>query len=94
MRTLNDLVPGESARVIAIDAQENIRQRFMDLGLLEGARVEMILSAPLGDPILVQVMDTSLSLRRNEAASILIGDENCGHHGRHRHRACWKSEQR
>ncbi len=94
MRTLNDLDPGESARVIAIDAQENIRQRFMDLGLMEGARVEMVLSAPLGDPILVQVMDTSLALRRNEASAILIGDDDGGHHERHRHRAGWKSEQR
>ncbi len=94
MRTLNDLVPGESARVVAIDAEEDIRQRFMDLGLMEGARVEMVLSAPLGDPILVQVMNASLALRRSEAALVLIGDDEGEHRGRHRHRAGRKSEQR
>lgn len=94
MRTLNDLVPGESAQVVAIDAEEDIRQRFMDLGLMEGARVEMVLSAPLGDPILVQVMNASLALRRSEAALVLIGDDEGEHRGRHRHRAGRKSEQR
>ncbi len=94
MRTLNDLGPGDTARIVAIEAHEDIRQRFMDLGLMEGASVEMVRSAPLGDPILIRVMDIALALRRNEAAAVLIGDDDGEHHGRHRHRAGRKPEQR
>ncbi len=91
MQTLNDLTPGDSAVITGISATGQVRQRFMDLGLFESARVEMLCSAPLGDPILVRVMGTMLALRRSEASTIVIDEIKTGecHTGgkRHRHRA-------
>jgi ferrous iron transport protein A len=94
MHTLNDLLPGDSARIVSFRGPEHFRQRFMDLGLIEGARVEMIRSAPLGDPIQVKVMGAVLALRRREADMIHVGEETRGGTGRHRHRFGRQPEQR
>jgi ferrous iron transport protein A len=44
--------------------------RLMEMGLIDGARAEVIGRAPLGDPIHVRVNDFSLSLRSEDAALI------------------------
>ena len=44
----------------------------MELGLLPGVEIRFIKSAPLGDPIAVDVDGRQLSLRRADAAQILV----------------------
>ena len=95
--TINDLLPGGWGIVKKINADDNIRQRLMDMGVIEGARVEMIRTAPLGDPIQIKVLNTLLALRKNEARSIIIDHHGEKPHGRkraHRHRFGRKSKQR
>lgn len=41
--------------------------RLMELGLIEGARVEVVGRAPLGDPLRVRLGDYELSLRCSDA---------------------------
>lgn len=61
--------------------QEGIIQKFhsdelllklMEMGCLPGERIVLDQIAPLGDPISVTVAGYSLSLRLNEAESILV----------------------
>ena len=68
----------------------------MDLGIIEGAKVEMVRPAPLGDPIQIKVLDTLLALRKNEARMLLIESNGEFSHGRkaHRHRFGRKSKLR
>jgi len=97
MKTLNDLEPGNGGLVLHLTGPEDIRQRLMDLGVIEGARIETLCCAPLGDPILVRVLGTVIALRRNEAAIIEVeptDGESCGGGKRHRHRFGWKSKHR
>jgi len=44
--------------------------RLMEMGLIEGARVEVLGRAPLGDPLHVRLGDYELSLRSDEAALV------------------------
>jgi ferrous iron transport protein A len=44
----------------------------MELGLFEGEEIEVIAWAPLGDPIEIRLGDSRLSLRRLEAARVLV----------------------
>lgn len=44
--------------------------RLMELGFIQGAEIEVVRRAPLGDPMQVQVGDYQLSLRHDEAALI------------------------
>lgn len=50
-------------------------RRLLALGLRPGARVEVVLAAPLGDPLEVRVGEALLLLRRKEAASVLVERE-------------------
>ena len=47
-------------------------QRLLEMGLLEGEEVEVIGFAPLGDPLEIRLRDYRLSLRRSEAARVLV----------------------
>ena len=71
-RTLDQLVPGESGTLARIDGDPAIARRLMELGLVPGTVVELIRSAPLGDPLELTVRGVHLSLRRSEAKSIHV----------------------
>jgi Fe2+ transport system protein FeoA len=71
--TLNLLVPGEHGTIENIAASTpSLRRRLLEMGLTRGTVVELIRVAPMGDPIEISVRGYRLSLRREEASSILI----------------------
>jgi len=72
MLTLDRLSPQQSARVETISGEPALVQRLMDLGLFEGETVTLVAFAPLGDPLEIQVGYTRLSLRKSEAAAIVV----------------------
>lgn len=55
------------SRITNLRGTSPITFRLMELGLIEGAEVEMLGAAPLGDPIQIRLGDSTLSLRRSEA---------------------------
>ncbi len=71
-RTLFQLSPGESARVLRVDAAGPVRQRLLDMGLLPGALVEFERTAPSGDPIWIRLLGSHLALRQKEAEAIVV----------------------
>jgi ferrous iron transport protein A len=48
----------------------------MLMGMVPGAEVSVVKSAPLGDPIQVRVRDYDLALRRTEAQTITVAFDN------------------
>ncbi len=70
--TLKDLKPGESGIVVSIGEKGPIRRRLMDMGVTPGAIIEVVKVAPLGDPIEVNIRGYELSLRKDEAKSIVL----------------------
>jgi ferrous iron transport protein A len=72
MPSLDQLRPGQRGRIDAISGHDALGQRLQEMGLLEGEEVEVIGFAPLGDPMHIRLRDYRLSLRRNEAARILV----------------------
>lgn len=70
MRTLDELRPGESGVVMALRGDGAIHQRLQEMGVIEGAQVELVRLAPLGDPIEILVQGYHLSLRKSEAALV------------------------
>ena len=68
-----DMIPKNViARVVAVEATESHNLRLMEMGLVPGAAVRMVKSAPLGDPIQVCVRNYDLALRRAEAKSVVV----------------------
>lgn len=70
--TLANLAPGQRGTVSGFARDDAFTQRLMQLGVIEGADIEVLRCAPTGDPIEVRVMGYALSLRRVEAALIHV----------------------
>lgn len=71
-RPLDTLSPGEGGRIARIEAEPAITRRLMELGLVPGTEIVMVRTAPLGDPLEVDVRGLRLSLRRSEAGRIHV----------------------
>ena len=72
MKTLRDVKCGESATVLKLQGEGPIRRRIMDMGITKGTKVAVKRVAPLGDPIELTVRGYQLSIRKSEAANILV----------------------
>lgn len=72
MTSLDQLHPGQRARITAVDGHAPVVQRLVEMGVLEGEELEVIALAPLGDPLEIRLGDSRLSLRRSEAARIHV----------------------
>ena len=72
MPSLDQLGPGQRGRVVAIQGEDALVQRLLEMGLLEGQELEVLSLAPLGDPLEIRLGDYRLSLRRREAARVQI----------------------
>lgn len=72
MTSLDQLRVGQRARITALEGNDPLVQRLMEMGLFEGEEVELIGVAPLGDPVEIRLSDYRLSLRRTEAARVQV----------------------
>ncbi len=92
--TVDDLPPHGIGIVRDIRTESPVTRRLMDMGVIEGASVEMVRSAPFGDPLLIRVRNAVFALRRSDARRIVIEYTGERDHVRHRHRFGGKSKQR
>ena len=72
MTTLDQLRVGQRARIHSLQGPDNLVQRLLEMGLLEGEELEVVGFAPLGDPMEIRLPDYRLSLRRREAARVTV----------------------
>lgn len=72
-KTLKNLKPGEGGTILMIKGKGPTRRRLMDMGVVRGSEVLVERIAPLGDPIEIKIKDYSLTLRKEDAESILVG---------------------
>ena len=68
---LAELKTGESAIILSFSDLE-MSLKFLEMGCIPGELVRMERVAPLGDPIAISVSGYLLSMRKAEAATILI----------------------
>lgn len=69
---LSDIQTGQSAIITKVHGTGKFRRRIIEMGFARGQKVEVLMGAPLKDPIKYKVMDYEVSLRRNEAALIEV----------------------
>lgn len=70
-RSIADLRIGEKG-IITGFRDENMSLKLLEMGCLPGTEVKLRLKAPFGDPVCIQVAGYALSLRKDEAATVLI----------------------
>lgn len=72
MNTLKDLKPGQKGKVSLIMGKGAIKRRILDMGVTRGIDIFVEKVAPLGDPIEIKVRGYNLTLRKDDAANIVI----------------------
>ena len=70
--TLKELQKGQCGLIKTVGGEGALRQHFLDMGIIPGARVEVVKFAPMGDPMEVKVHGYELTLRLAEAERIEI----------------------
>jgi ferrous iron transport protein A len=72
--TLAEAKLGELLTIEGIGGRGAFRRRLLEMGLLPGTPVTVKSIAPLGDPIELLVRGASLSIRKEEAATVNVSD--------------------
>ena len=72
MIKLSELEIGKHATITTVGGSGSLRQHFLDMGVIPGARVQMVKHAPLGDPVEVRIHGYELTLRLADCAEIGI----------------------
>ena len=72
---LSELKTGEKGVIVKVLGHGGFRKRIVEMGFIKGKTVEVLLNAPLKDPIKYKVMGYEISLRRQEAEMIEIVGE-------------------
>jgi ferrous iron transport protein A len=71
MITLNNLELGQTA-VIDSFTNDFLALKLIEMGCLPGEKIKLAYIAPLGDPIAIEVSGSLLSLRKQEASTIIV----------------------
>lgn len=73
-RNLREIAAGGRATVTGFTLPEGNTRRLLEMGFTPGTELEVIRFAPLGDPIEVRVRGYHLSMRRVDAAGLLVAE--------------------
>ena len=74
MLTIDKLEIGREAVIEKVGGEGVTRTHFLDMGLIPGAVLKVVARAPMGDPIQLQISGYALTLRKADAADIVVRD--------------------
>ena len=69
---LSELKTGEKGVIIRVSGHGGFRKRIIEMGFIKGKEVDVLLNAPLKDPVKYKVMGYEVSLRHSEADLIEV----------------------
>ena len=72
--TLADAKVGMKVRIQSVE-ESPMKVRLMSMGLIPNTKVEILQSAPLGDPIAVRLRAYNLAIRKHDAEKIIVTEE-------------------
>ena len=70
--TLNDIRINESVIISAVAGGGALRQHFLDMGVIPGAKITLVRIAPMGDPLEFRLHGYELTLRKDDAKNISV----------------------
>lgn len=72
MKSLEQVPHRTPVVVDRVGGSRSYRRRLMEMGLLPGTELSIVNVAPFGDPLEIEVRGCRLSIRRHEAALVLV----------------------
>jgi Fe2+ transport system protein FeoA len=79
---LNCLGMGCTGQVVSVSGERECRRRLLEMGFCNGADVQMMGRAPLGDPVEFKLRGYCLCLREEQAARITVALKDVAMTGR------------
>ncbi|MDD2510906.1 MAG: FeoA family protein [Syntrophomonas sp.] len=70
--TINDMKPGQSARILKLNRGLRAGRRLFEMGLVPGTRVKLVSRHPFKGPVVLQIANTQIALGRKMANSVEI----------------------
>ena len=67
---LSELKTGEKGVIVKVLGHGGFRKRIVEMGFVKGKTVEVLLNAPLRDPVKYKIMGYEISLRHQEAGKL------------------------
>lgn len=64
---LSELKTGQKGVIVKVNGHGGFRKRIMEMGFIKGKEIEVLLNAPLKDPVKYRIMGYEVSLRHSEA---------------------------
>lgn len=69
---LNDIKPGQTAKIKELLSTGSIRRRLLDIGLIENTEVKCLGRSPGGDPSAYLIRGAVIAIRSEDCDKILI----------------------
>ncbi len=76
---ISELKPGETGTVVGYEqGSRAYRQKLLRMGLVKGCEFTLLRTAPLGDPVELELNSHKLTIRKSEAEALIIerGNKN------------------
>lgn len=70
--TLREILPGQTGRIVGFNLPVERMHRLLEMGFTVGTLLRVVRYAPLGDPMELEVRGYHISLRRTDAAGVLV----------------------
>ena len=67
-----DLKLGEKAKITKVNGNDKLVKRLLALGCIEGTEIEFKRTAPLGDPVIINLRGFDIAIRKNDAKNIFL----------------------
>ncbi len=71
---LADLKIGEERIISKVGGEGSLRHRLLEMGIIPGTKILISKKAPLGDPIQIHIRGYELSIRKEDAMHIEVGE--------------------
>ncbi len=72
MKTLKHAKPGETVRVVRVNGIKAVKRHIMDMGITRGTEIQVLRTAPLGDPLEINLRSFAMSIRKDDADMIEV----------------------
>ncbi|PKP16889.1 MAG: ferrous iron transport protein A [Bacteroidetes bacterium HGW-Bacteroidetes-23] len=72
MQTTANLLQKEQKAIIISFNLETIPLKLIEMGCMEGHLIELVQTAPLGDPLYLNINGTHLAIRKEMASDIVV----------------------
>lgn len=81
-KLLSEFRNGDYGTVVRINSKGRVRQRIFDMGITRGVKIAFVKVAPMGDPVEFKLRGYNLSLRNEEAQTVIMDCPFASHHDR------------